>query len=189
MSEREMSWENVGLIWRGEERDGTLTQRVAARVQRQSRTLRLVLIGEVILTLLVLGSVFSVLMRHGTAGSLKVAVAVVLYTAAVWAFTLWNRRGIWQPYGSTTAEFLALLRLRAERRIRSAWFCLVVVGLAAVLTAGEIVAAWRIGRVSSWKWGVWIGFGLYSAGMIVWSVWYGTRARREVRAIDALLGE
>ncbi len=184
MIRHEAAWEQVGLVWRGQGREATLAEQLAARVQRQSRRMRLVLAGEVIITLAVMGFVFGVMRGVGTPVSFRIAAATLLYTAGVWAFALWNRRGTWQPYGATTADFLALLRLRAERRIRSAWFCLTVVAAAAAFTVSDIAAAWGEGRVPPWEWSVWLA---YCAAMIVWSLWYRWRAKAEIRGIDAMI--
>jgi hypothetical protein len=43
--------------------------------------------------------------------------------------------------------------------------------------------------MTAWERGVWISFGVYSIGMIVWSFWYIRRARRELRALDQLTHE
>ncbi len=112
---RETTWQAVGLTWRTDEhRALTVSERVAQRVHRQSRRLRMILVSEIILTVIMVAMSFTIVARYNAAGTLRVGAMVLLYTAAVWAFTLWNRRGVWRPYGETTAEFVQLLRVRAE---------------------------------------------------------------------------
>ncbi len=182
----ETVWRAVGVIWRTDEHRATAsTEHLAQRVRRQSDHLRRILAGEIILTLVVLVAAGAAIIQNAGAGAVRVGAMVFLYTAAVWAFTLWNRRGVWKPYGETTADFVALLRVRAQRRIWSAWFSQVVVSVALILVSREVEVAWRAGQVSLVDW-VWIGLGAYSVAVIVWSVWYRRRARREMRELDAL---
>lgn len=186
-SDLDTAWEAASVTWRTAEHHATVL-RLARRVRVQSDQLRLILAGEIVLTLVILVVSGAAIIRHGGAGALRVGTMVLLYTAAIWAFTLWNRRGVWTPYGETTADFVALLRVRAQRRIRSAWFSQIVICLAAVLMAREIAAAWRVGEVRSVDW-VWIGLSAYSVAVIVWGVWTWRRARREIRDLDALTQE
>ncbi len=180
----ETTWQAVGITWRTDEhRALTMSERVAQRVHRQSRRLRLILAGEIALTIVMLVMSFTIVARYNAAGTLRVGAMVLLYTAAVWAFTLWNRRGVWRPYGETTAEFVELLRVRAHRRIRSARFTQVVIGVAVILVGREVEAVWRAGSASTWERGVWTAFAVYSVGMVAWSIWYELKARREVREL------
>lgn len=185
----ETAWQAVGVTWRTDEnRLTTLTEQLAQRVQRQSASFRLILAGEIVLTLAVLVTSGAVIIRKAGSGAVRISALVLLYTAAVWAFTLWNRRGVWEPYGETTVDFVALLRVRAQRRIRSAWFSQVVIVIAALVVSREIATAWRVGAVSTVDL-VWIGLGAYSVAVIAWSVWYRRRARREIRELDAITQE
>lgn len=179
----ETTWQAVGVTWRTDEhRALPLRERVAQRVHRQSRRLRIILACEIALTIVMLVMSFTIVARDNE-GTLRLGAIVLLYTAAVWAFALWNRRGVWHPYGETTAEFVQLLRVRAERRIRSARFTQVVIGLAVIVFGREVATAWSAGFASTLQRGVWMLFGLYSVGIVAWSIWYERRARREVREL------
>ena len=182
----ETTWQAVGVTWRTDEhRVLPLSDRIAQRVHRQSRRLRMILAGEIVLTIAMLIMSFTIVARGNGAGTLRVGAVVLLYTAAVWAFALWNRRGVWRPYAETTAEFVQLLRVRAERRIRSARFTQVVMGLTVILFGREVATTWRAGFASTLERGVWMLFGLYSVGIVAWSIWYERKARREVRELAA----
>ena len=182
----ESSWQALGAIWRtGERRTTTLHEQLATRVRRQSDRLRIIVAGEIVLTLSMLVASGAVIVRNAGASAVRIGAMVLLYTAAIWAFTLWNRRGIWSPYGESTADFVALLRLRAQRRIRTAWFCISVISLAAIVMSREIAAAWRVGTGTLVDW-VWIALGAYSLSVILWSVAYWRHARREIRELDAI---
>ena len=181
------AWVAAGITWRTDEHQAPMLQ-LARRVRIQSESSQLILAGEIVLTLLMLGASGAALMRQGGAGALRVGAMVLLYTAAIRAFTLWNRRGVWAPYGETTLDFVTLLRIRAQRRIRSAWFSQIVICVAMLLMAREIAAAWRVGEVRAVNW-VWIGLSAYSVAVIVRGVWTWRRARREIRELDALTQE
>lgn len=182
-------WQAIGAIWRTDEhRANTMAERLAQRVQRQSDMLQIILAGEIVLTIAILVASGAVIVRNAGASALRIGAMVLLYTAAIWAFTLWNRRGIWSPYGETTADFVALLRVRAQRRIRTAWFCIMVISVATIIVTREIANAWRAGQVTVAD-KVWIGFAAYSLGVVVWSVLYRWRARREIRELDAIARE
>ena len=185
----ESSWQALGAIWRtGERRTTTLHQQLATRVRRQSDRLRIIVAGEIVLTLSMLVASGAVIVRNAGASAVRTGAMVLLYTAAIWAFTLWNRRGIWSPYGESTADFVALLRLRAQRRIRTAWFCISVISLAAIVMSREIAASWRVGTTTLADW-VWIALGAYSLSVILWSLAYWRHARREIRDLDVLSRE
>lgn len=180
----ETTWQALGVTWRTDEhRALPLAQRVAERVHTQSKRLRLILASEIAITIVMLAASFAIVARYNTAGTVRVGAMVLLYTAAVWAFTLWNRRGVWRPYGETTADFVQLLRVRAQRRIRSARFSQLVIGLAIILVGREVEAVWRAGSASVWERGVWLVFAVYSVVVIGWSIWYERGARREVREL------
>jgi len=179
----ETTWQTVGITWRTDEhRALPLRERVAQRVHRQSRRLRLILAGEIAFTMVMLVMAFTIIARENE-GTLRLSAIVLLYTAATWAFALWNRRGVWRPYGETTAEFIQLLRVRAQRRIRSARFTQVVMGLTVLLFGRYVATAWSVAFDSTLQRTVWVLFGLYSVGLVAWSIWYERRARREVREL------
>lgn len=184
----ESTWQSIGSIWRTDEtHTRPLSERVAQRVHSQSRRLLMILFVEIALTVAMLVLAFTILRRYSATGALRGGAIVLLYTAGVWAFGLWNRRGIWRPFGRTTAEFVHLLRVRAQRRIHSARFTQVIVGLALVV----MLTTWRGGSPGRWESGGGAGalFGLYALGTLAWSIWYERRARREMRDLSEYEGQ
>jgi len=183
----ETTWQAVGTTWRTDEhRALDMGERLAQRVHRQSRRLRTIVAIEIALTIVMLVLSLTTVARYNAAGTIRIGGMVLLYSAAVWAFALWNRRGVWRPYGETTADFVHLLRVRAERRIRSARFTQIVIGLAVIFVGRDVAAAWRGGFESAWERGAWIAFAVYALSMLAWSIWYERNARREVHELDAL---
>ncbi|HJU74553.1 MAG TPA: hypothetical protein VJ717_12465 [Gemmatimonadaceae bacterium] len=188
-NELEASWEHLGALWRTDEHPVVpLSQRLANRVRRQSDRLRVIVVGEIVLTLAMLVGSGAVIVRNGGASAVRSGATVLLYTGAIWAFTLWNRRGLWSPYAESTADFIALLRVRAQRRVRTAWFCLVVISLATIVVFRVLGTTWRVGAATPVDW-IWIAWAAYSALLVVWSLWYWYRARQEIRELDAIASE
>lgn len=183
----ERAWQSMGATWRSDElRTQTLIEVLRRRVRRQTLRLQMIVAAEVLVTLFVLSLTAAAIREMTGVAALRVAVIALLYTGGVWAFALWNRRGIWGSYGESMTDCVSLLRTRAERRVRSAWFSIIVIALASVLVAVQIVAAWSAGSISAWDRAVWTTFAVYSIGLVVWSHWYLRTARRELRELDAL---
>lgn len=167
-------------------RTQTLAEMLRQRVKRQTWRLRLIVASEILLTVIVLGLTAATLPAMRTSSALRVSAVVLLYTAGVWVFVLWNRRGIWNSYGESMADCVALLRTRAQRRVRSAWFSMLVIAAASLLVSGQIVMSWRADRIGSWEQWVWAAFGAYSIILVAWSYWYLRRAHTELRELAAI---
>jgi hypothetical protein len=183
----EQAWKTVSTTWQTDEFQArALADVLRGRIDRQTRRMRWVVAIEVAITVIVLHLVATVIIKSGGAGAVRLSALVLLYTGGIWAFALWNRRGTWSPYGEATADFVALLRVRAERRMKSARFCISVIAIAALLVGRQIEAAWRGGSMSAWDRGIWIGFSIYSVGLVAWGVWYLRRARRELQGLAAM---
>jgi hypothetical protein len=164
----------------------TLAEMLRARVRLQTIRLRLILVSEILLTIVVLGLAAAALPRMTASGALRASIVVLLYTGGVWAFALWNRRGVWQSYGKSLTDCISLLRLRAERRVRSAWFCVVVIAAATLVMRRQITSAFKSGIVGEWEQWVWFAFGVYSIILVAWSAWYLGRARKELRELEVV---
>jgi hypothetical protein len=117
------------------------------------------------------------------------AAAVWLFVFAAWGFSLWNRRGIWQPAGRTTEAFVALARERCLRKLRTVRFArwLIAAEVFFLIPWGwweyvsDPVTFARHLEAYLFRYGL-IAFFILAAG--AWSVWYGRRARRELAALE-----
>ncbi len=94
------------------------------KVERGSRTLRLVLAVEVLITV-VLGGLDAI----GDDGDDGPAyrdggpfAAVWVFLSVAWTFAIMNRRGAWSPLAVSTAEFLDLSIRRCQGRLASSGF-------------------------------------------------------------------
>ena len=103
-----------------------------AKVERQTRFMRWMLLSEVAVTAIMGGGTTALAYRSPNTGMIVLAIAVWLFLAVAWAFGLSNRRGTWNPEGSTTADFLDLSLRRCRRRMSAGWF-------GAILYIGEMV--------------------------------------------------
>jgi hypothetical protein len=146
------------------------------KVQRETTIMRRGLIVEVAFSLAVVAmTVWSLVSDHGPR-TLLIAVDSWVVIAIVWAFALSGRRGLWAPSAESTEAYLVLSRRRAELRLRTAWFALVLV------VAQLLVARAASVPSSPVQW-------IVSAGWIAWAFWIRQQAIRECRWLDGLLAE
>lgn len=123
-------WQWLSELWASESDDDAA--RLRKMVKRSRLRLGMGQTGEA-LVLAGFGILTFVLVRRGLAPSDK------LWLATVWSFaiiasalSLWNQRGMWEPLGSGTAEYLRAFREHCSRQRRN-------VRLAVGLYVGEVV--------------------------------------------------
>jgi hypothetical protein len=167
-------------------------ERIRRRVRRQSLGMALVLAAELILAAGALIFLLHFALRHPDPMDVTAMAGFSLLVLWVTAFSLWNRRGLWRPAAETTDAFLALSIDRGRRRLRS-------------LKAGGWLLAGEVALFIPWIWyrlhrrpaAPSLGDALAAYGFLVLVagvavailVWTGRRARRELRALEALRGE
>jgi O-antigen/teichoic acid export membrane protein len=112
------------------------------------------------------------------------AASVIVFTAILVGFSVWNRRDALWFSARPTTDFLALLRVRLARRERLprflAWFVAaeIAFGLAffAVWAPDSVVLAAAL-------------YGAIALLLAAWWWWYHKRLRRERVQLDALSGD
>ena len=107
-------------------------------------------------------------------GGAVLASVVVLYTAMVWTFSIWNRRGTWRPEQQTVEGFVAISVLRARRGLRTARFTTAVVVAQAVVTVFWLATV-LIRRGSTALPRVLLALSISAAvgaGFLLWAVWF-----------------
>ena len=92
------------------------------RVERQSRYIRIMLAGDILVTVVIGGGSILYAVRAPHAASLWLAVATWLFIAAAWIFGLSNRKNGWSPAASTTSAFLEISLRRARASLRAVIF-------------------------------------------------------------------
>jgi hypothetical protein len=105
---------------------------------------------------------------------------VWVFTLFVWEFAMWNRRGVWKPFGATAAAFVHLMRERAKRKIRVVWFCRVVITASNLIFLPITIARFRARGFENFRTAMWTVFLLYSVTVLIWTVWYRRQAAREL---------
>ena len=110
-------------LWRRQwQADTTVPQGLPAAIERQTRNMRRLLIVQIAVTVIFgVGSGVWALASFQE-DAIVLAVAIWMFLATEWAFSLANRRGTWKPATSTTAAFLDLAVIRCRRRLRAIAF-------------------------------------------------------------------
>ena len=140
MTDAAREWNALVRTWsESVPRHGAGAEELRRLVVGQRRRMIIWTIGDVIASAGFIAAAIWVVARYPGAASIWLAANIVVLTAAIWTFTLWNRRGTWNPLGESTAMYLAIARLRCERRMRA-------VRLAAVAVAAQLifVLTWRV---------------------------------------------
>ncbi|WP_078082785.1 hypothetical protein [Microbulbifer mangrovi] len=148
---------------------------IRAQVGKQERRMRLYAWFEWIASILVgVGSVYLMLISKVDDAPWRALLVVVLLVWAM-AFSVSNRRGVWEPLEESVRGYLDLLRLRLARKrrmLRFAWLFFI-----AELV---ILAVWQWMSVYGWLEPVFDGDGrfaftwisVFALAMGAWSVWY-----------------
>lgn len=178
----ELGWTELARTWVGNGADPISAEAAIRRsVDRQSRLLRLIVVGEVVVTVVTVAVVWWVLVTEREVIRVGWVIGVLLHTSVIWVFVLWNRRGIWGPLGQSTAEYLRLAKERLRRQRQSAEFVLGLIGV-------ELVAllVWAVNGAAGA--GPRLGFALVSPGVVsAVAIWWAVRHRaRATVALDRL---
>ncbi|MFN0178210.1 MAG: hypothetical protein ACKVZ0_05385 [Gemmatimonadales bacterium] len=172
-------WTELARTWIGGDDAGTSAEAAIRRsVDRQSIQMRLVVVGEVLITAATLAVVWWVLATEREVVRLGWVLGAVLHTAVIWAFVMWNRRGIWGPLSQSTAEYLRLAKERLRRQRQCGDFALGLIGV-------ELLALflWSINAAAGA--GPRLGIALVPPGAVSGiAIWWAVRYR--ARAIDRL---
>jgi hypothetical protein len=187
---QDTEWEGWTRAWRAEGAPAPeVRSRLEANVRRASLMMMLGAAGEAACAVGMLALAFTVAAGNPQPVILARAAAVWLFVFAAWGFSMWNRRGIWQPAGRTTEAFVALARERCLRKLRTVRFT-------RWLLAAEVLFlipwGWWEYASDPLKFAQHLEAYLFRYGLVaflvlvasVWSVRYGRRARRELAALE-----
>ena len=187
MTARLDDWDALSVQWRAQLADAPLAIDGFRRsVHRRHRELLTLVSGEVALTVVVLGAVLRLLRGGFNRTSIMTATLVLLVTVIVWAFAIWNRRGIWRPLSETPTEYLRLSRRRVAAGRRTVIFVRASASVSAVA-----YGTWFVSRVSrhsidSDEQVVWLIGAAYVSLLVAWSFWYARRLTRELERIESI---
>ena len=163
-------------------------------VERQSRLMKIGLLGDTLVTLVMGGGATAWALRSMDRGVALVAVATWVFLAAAWAVVLTMNRGLWAPSALDTVTFVDLSVRRCQSALATIWFagglfvCEVVFGLGWVYRH----SAYGHTRPGSWLWFsslridiVWICTVAFFGAM----AWYRRKKRAELVSLLRLRGE
>jgi hypothetical protein len=95
---------------------------LSKRVARQSLYMRMMLLGDILVTLVIGGGTVVLAMRNPRIETAVLAAATWLFIGAAWIFGLSNRKNAWSPSATTTAAFLDLSIRRCRGNLRAVTF-------------------------------------------------------------------
>lgn len=160
------------------------------RVARQSRFMRIMLIGDILVTAGMGGATVAWAVVSREFDVVVLAAATWLFIAAAWAFRLTNTRGLWAPAALDASAYLNLSIRRCRASLASLRF-------GAVLYAVEIVFClvwiYHNGRVQrpALRW-LWFGspaidfVWLMTGAFIAFVFFYGRRKKAELWNLQRL---
>ena len=168
-------------IWRRQwQSENSVPPDLRRRVERQSRWMRVMVAGDVLVTLVIGGGTIVLALRAPHPEMLLLAVATWLFIASAWAARWILNRGLWSPPAVHTEAFLELLIKRCRARLAASLF-----GAALYLCEIAFCAAWLYRYSSPVAWmPVWLG--LVTALFFGSLAWYRRRQRAELAWLLAL---
>jgi hypothetical protein len=113
--------------WRAEwQAEADVPADLRRKVARETRTMRLLLASELLVTVTMGGGSILWAVLRPRAEMLVLAVAVWIFLAAAWTAGIVMRRGTWAPAAMTTADFINLSIRRCRGKLANARFGVVL---------------------------------------------------------------
>jgi hypothetical protein len=180
-------WDALEELWRTEEYvtpfdEAALRRRIGA----QTRRMWFVTAMEAIIVVATLLASLLAARRDPTRFTIASTASVWVFTLFIWEFAMWNRRGVWKPFGATPDAFVQLMRERAKRKVRVVWFCRAVIVVSVAVFVPIALVKYRALGMEPLRAALSVGYILYSAAVLVWSVWYRRQAARELEDASEL---
>jgi hypothetical protein len=171
--------------WRGAWQSETVVPAdLRRRVARQARFLRIMLAGDILVTVVIGGGTVLLAARQPRPGMLLLAAATWLFIAIAWAFRLTVHRGLWTKPALDTTAYVDLLIRHARAKIAATVFgvCLFAAEIAFCLgwiyretSPRQPLGQWLLFSCTFIDL-VWLGTALFLGFLI----WYRRRQRAEL---------
>src|SRR5258706_3378620 len=109
--------------WRQQWQSGaTVPLDLRRKVERQSRVMKIALMGDILVTITIGGATTGWAFRSPQPDIVLLAVATWVFIATAWTFTLTVNRSNWSPSAQDTAAFVDLSVRRCRGRPSGIWF-------------------------------------------------------------------
>jgi hypothetical protein len=173
-------------VWRRQwQSDTTVPLDLRRRVERQSRFMKLNLIGEILVTIIFGGTITEWAARSPGAGLTLLAVGTWVYIAVAWTFGLIVNRGDWSPSAQNSAAFIDLSVRRCRGRLAAVRFA---AGMFLFQLAFILAWVYHYSPARSTSFLTWLFFGsipidivwVCTAAFFGFLVWYRRRKRAEL---------
>jgi hypothetical protein len=153
------------------------------RVERQSRWLKVMIAGDILVTVAIGGGVIALAARSSQPDMPLLAAATWLFIAAAWAFRLTITRGLWSPAAIDTSAFVDLSIRRCRAHLAATLF-----GAGLFVCEMAFCLGWIYHHTAprapllSWLFGsLFHGFvWLFSVAFFVSLAWYRRKKRAEL---------
>ncbi len=188
MNNKKINWDALAESWQGEEPNPLGEQSFRARLEGRRRTMLLVVLGELALTI---GLIWLTISLSGPAsvGADAVLLTVLWVSWAVaTGFAWWNRRGQWRVSVASSQEFLQLSLDRATKKIRVARFSAGLLILQALFVTWLWLSTAETGPAAKSPSAMLLLLLTMVIVYTCWTIWYYRRARREHGHYSDLLG-
>ncbi len=186
-------WRNLMDDWRQAEPEAKpLTAEEARRIRRQARRrgygLFLLAAGEILGSLGVVAWLFQELPEHHAPVDLIGFAAVVFFFAVAFAFTYWNRRGLWWPAAESTRTFVEFSAERCRRKLRTLRYCNWLLAAELAFLIPWSVWALLAKAAPFWEWAAAFGWMAFATVALGWGgAWVRQRTLRELENWEAML--
>ncbi|HEY6180161.1 MAG TPA: hypothetical protein VIX73_37225 [Kofleriaceae bacterium] len=177
-------WDAWQVAWRGAPPEPVRAPRAAElerRLLRHRRAARIYTALDVCAAIALCALAAAVVIRTPTAPALVWGISLFVFTAIVLGWAIWNRRDALVASADSTADFVAALRLRLDRRERVPRFIVrfAMAEAAFGLTFHAIWSPGSIGRAARI-------YGVFALVLAAWWRWFRRRLARERAQLEAL---
>jgi hypothetical protein len=173
-------------VWRQQWQSGTtVPPDLRRKVERQSRLMKIALLGDILVTITIGGATTGWAIRSPHPEIVLLAVATWVFIAVAWTFTLTVNRGKWSPSAQDTAAFVDLSVRRCRGRLAAVWFAAGLFVFQIVFVLGWV---YRNSPVHRQPLLTWLLFGsipidivwMCTVAFFVFLAWYRRRKRAEL---------
>jgi len=173
-------------LWRQQwQSDSAIPPDLRAKVERQSRLMKIALIADILVTFVMGGGVTAWAVYSPQADIVLLAAVTWLFLAAAWTFVLAMNRGNWSPSALETAAFVNLSVRRCRSALAAVWFGAGLFACELLFCLSWIYARSAAERTPVWSWLffsslpmdlVWLA----TLAFFAFLVWYRRKKRAEL---------